>query len=93
MKLNNLLHAFLIKPCARIVNKLYAEYEARKLVKANAFLTGLSISKFAGLLGGLAPIESSTELDKELQKDQLLKSDVELIVRQVIYHTSVYYPE
>ena len=74
---------------AKVLNKLYAEYEARRLEKANQFLTeNLAISTFADLLGGLDAIESSTELDKELQKDWML-SDIESIVKQM---TPAYLP-
>ena len=35
------------------------------------------------MLGALDAIENSIELDKELQKDRMLKSDIESIVKQV----------
>ena len=55
----------------------------------------MAISKFADLLGGLDAIESSTELDKELQKDRLLKSDIEslLDMRHCTYHASAFCQE
>ena len=40
----------------------------------------MAIRKFADLLGGLAAIECSTELDKELQNDRILKSDIESLL-------------
>ena len=35
------------------------------------------------LLGGLDAIENSTEFEKELQKDRMLKSDIESIVKRL----------
>ena len=60
-----------------VVDKIYDEYEDRRLEKANQFLTNLFISRFADLLGavgGLNAIESSKTLNDDLQKDRLLKS-------------------
>ena len=48
--------------------------------KANEFITDSLISKFAKTLGGLNAIESSEELTKELEKDELLRKDVYRIV-------------
>ena len=50
----------------QVLNTIYAEYEGKRLERANQFLTDLAISKFTNLLGGLGAFESSTELDKEL---------------------------
>ena len=69
---------------SKVLNKLYAEYEAKRIEKENQFLTDLAISRFAVILGGRDAIESSTEFNKELQSDRLLKSDVKSIVRQVM---------
>ena len=58
-----------------VVDKIYDEYEDRRLEKANQFLTNLFISRFADLLGavgGLNAIESSKTLNDDLQKDRLL---------------------
>lgn len=71
-----------------VVDKIYDEYEDRRLEKANQFLTNLFISRFADLLGavgGLNAIESSKTLNDDLQKDRLLKSDVGSIVRSTGY--------
>ena len=38
--------------------------------KANKFLSGLLISKFANTLGGLDAIESPEKLTNELRKDE-----------------------
>ena len=57
---------FLRKSSAGVINKLHAEYEARRLEKVNAFLKDLAIDKFAGLLGGLDAISDAKELDDEL---------------------------
>ena len=51
--------------------------------KANIFLTDLLISKLADLLGGLEAIESADELEKDLEKDKLLKRDVKLLGERV----------
>ena len=59
------------KASEKIINKIYAEYEAKQTEKANCFITDAIICRFAGLLGGLNAIESSDELEKELQNDKL----------------------
>ena len=67
------------KASGKVILRIYAEYEMKEAEKANAFLTGLLISKFSDL-GGLEAIESSDELEKDLSKDKLLGRDVKNIV-------------
>jgi hypothetical protein len=43
---------FIRKANTKVVEKLYSEYESQRLTKANEFMTGLIISKFASILGG-----------------------------------------
>lgn len=57
---------YLIKATAKVLNKLYADYEDRSLENDNQFLTDIAISWFADILGGLDAIESSEALNKEL---------------------------
>ena len=71
------------KSSDKVILKIYAEYEVKQAEKANAFLTDLLISKFADLLGGLEAIESSEELEKELEKDKLLKRDLKSVVEKL----------
>ena len=66
----------------KVADKIYAEYEDRRLQKVNVFLTDLVRSRFSDILSGLDAIESSEALNNELQKDRLLKSDIGTIVRQ-----------
>ena len=51
--------------------------------KANEFITDQLISKFADALGGLDAIEKPEVLSEELQKDDLLKSDVIKVVEKI----------
>ena len=67
----------------KVADKIYAEYEDRRLQKVNVFLTDLVRSRFSDILSGLDAIESSEALNNELQKDRLLKSDIGTIVRQL----------
>lgn len=71
------------KASAKVIERLYAELEAKRLERANAFLTDMLLSKYADLLGGLDAIESSEELAKDLQRDALLKRDVNSLVRYI----------
>ena len=68
---------------SKVIDKIYAGYEAQRLEKANQFLRDLAISRFADILGGLDAIESSESLNEELQKYRLLKSDIEIVVRRL----------
>ena len=71
---------YIKKASKKAIDKLYTEYERKRMRKANEFITDSIISKFAGVLGGLDAIESPEELFKELGKDELLKRDVYHIV-------------
>ena len=75
---------YLRKASEKAINKIYKQVEAKRLEKANDFVTDILISRFAGMLGGFDAIESSAELDKELQRDKLLKRDVQRIVGSVL---------
>ena len=59
--------AYIKKASQKVINKLYTEYERKRMQKANEFLTDLMISKFAHTLGGLDAIESPEALTKELK--------------------------
>ena len=72
-----------IKASQKVINKLYTEYERKRMQKVNEFLTDLLISKFANTLGGLDAIESPEELTKDLNKDELLKRDVHSLVERI----------
>lgn len=74
---------YLKKASAKVINKLYQDFESKRLEKANSFLTDMLISKFASVLGGLDAIASEEELNSDLQKDKLLKRDVESLVSTV----------
>ena len=67
----------------KVIQKIYSEYEVKQAERANEFLTDLLISKFADILGGLEAIESSEELEKELEKDKLLKRDLKSVVEKL----------
>ena len=75
--------AYIKKASQKVINKLYTEYERKRMQKANEFLTDLLISKFANTLGGLDAIESPEELTNELKKDELLKRDVHSLVERI----------
>ena len=75
--------AYIKKASQKVINKLYTEYERKRMQKANEFLTDLLISRFANTLGGLGAIESPEELTKELNKDELLKRDVHSLVERI----------
>ena len=74
--------AYIKKASQKVINKLYNEYERKRMPKANEFLTDLLISKFANTLG-LEAIESPKELTKDLEKDELLKRDVHSLVERI----------
>ena len=71
------------KASEKVIRKLYSVYELKQAEKANCFLTDVLISKFSDLLGGLDAIESSEELDEELENDQLLRRDVKKLVQRI----------
>ena len=54
------------KASHKVINKLYTEYERKRMQRANEFITDILISKFADTLGGLDAIESPEELKKEM---------------------------
>ena len=68
---------YINKALSKIVEKLYKEVESRQLQKANESLTDMLISWFSSTLGGLDAIKSPEEMEKELQRDKLLKADDE----------------
>ena len=65
--------AYIKKASDKVIDKLYTEYERKRMQKANEFLTDMLISKFRNTLGGLDAIESPDELSNDLKKDELLK--------------------
>ena len=75
--------AYIKKASQKVINKLYTEYERKRMQKANVFLTDLLISKFANTLGGLDAIESLEELTNDLKTDELLKRDVHSLVERI----------
>ena len=74
---------YIKKASVKVVDKIYDEYDARRLEKSKQFLTDLVISRFADILRGLNAIEYSEALNDDLQKDRLLKSNLWSIVRQL----------
>ena len=50
--------AYIKKASKKVIDKLYEEYERKRMSKANEFITEHLISKFAETLGGLNAIES-----------------------------------
>ena len=76
--------AYTKKASQKVKNKLYTEYERKRIQKANEFLTDLLISKFSNILGGLDAIESPEELTKYLKKDEKLKRDVHSLDERII---------
>ena len=74
---------YIKKASQKVINKLYTEYERKRMQKANEFLADLLISKFSNTLGGLEAIESPDELTNELKKDELLKRDIYSLVEKV----------
>ena len=75
--------AYIKKASHKVINKLYIEYERKRMQRANEFITDLLISKFANTLGGLDATESLEELTNELKKDKLLKRDVYSLVEKI----------
>ena len=71
---------YLKKASAKVVEKIHKQVERKRLEKASAFITDMLLSRFADMLGGLDAVASSEELNNDLQKDGLLKRDVEKIV-------------
>ena len=74
---------YIKKASQKVINKLYTEYERKRMQKANEFLTDLLISRFTNTLGGLDAIESPEELTKELNEDELLKRDIHSLVERI----------
>ena len=74
---------YIKKASKKMIDKLYLEYERKRIQKANEFLTDLLISKFASTLGGLDAIEKPESLTNELKKDKLLKRDVYSLVESI----------
>ena len=72
--------AYIKKASQKVIDKLYFEYERKRMRKANGFLTDLIISKFSSTLGGLDAINSVENLEDELKKDDLLQRDVDNLV-------------
>ena len=75
--------SYIKKASHKVINKLYTEYVCKRMQKANVFLTDMVISKFCSTLGGFEAIESPKELYKELDKDELLKRDVNSIIEKI----------
>ena len=67
----------------KVIEKMYAEEEAKRRRRADEFLTDFAISKLADLLGGLNAVEAPEELSDELKRDDLLRRDVMGLVRWV----------
>ena len=75
--------AYIKKASTKIIEKLYIEYERKRMVRANEFLTDVVISKFSDVLGGFDAIEDSEVLTNDLKKDELLKRDVYSLVEKL----------
>ena len=71
------------KASNKIIEKYYNEYERKRMQKANEFITDQLISCFADALDGFDAIENPEVLSEELQKDDLLKSDVIKVVERI----------
>lgn len=71
---------YLQKASAKDLEKIHKKMKDKRLEKANAFITDMLLSRFADTLDGLDAIASSEELNNDLQKDKLLKRDIENIV-------------
>jgi hypothetical protein len=74
---------FIRKANKSVVDKLYDEYENKRMSCASDFISTLIISKFATVLGSLNAVESSEKLSEELLSDKLLKDDVACLTRSV----------
>lgn len=53
----------------KYINKMYKEYEHKRMQKANEFLTNLLMSKFSNAMGGLDAIQDPKQLEEDLKKD------------------------
>ena len=60
---------YIEKASSKVLNKLYCQYEQKRLEKANKFITDILISKLSGLLAGLDAIDSVEKKDKHLRRD------------------------
>lgn len=72
--------SYIAKASAKVINKVYAEWEEKTMERATHFLCDQLISKFRSVLGGLDAIEKLEEMEKELKNDPLLREDVERVV-------------
>ena len=70
---------YLKKASARVIEKIHKQVERDKLQKASDIITDTLLSTFASMLGSMDAVESSDDLNDDLQKDGLLKRDVERI--------------
>ena len=59
--------SYIQKASQKVINKIYSEYERKRLENANEFFTHLLISKFSSTLGGLDAIDSPEILASELK--------------------------
>ena len=75
--------SYIKKASQKVIDKLYTEYERRRMQKVNGFLSDLLISKFSALLGGFDAIEDPELLSDDLKKDDLLKRDVYSLVETI----------
>ena len=75
--------AHIKKASKKVIDKLYEEYERKRMRRANEFITEHLITKFAETLGGLDAIELPGELSEELRKDELLRRDVYSVVEKL----------
>ena len=70
---------YLKKASARVIEKIHKQVERNRLQKTSAIITDTLLSTFASMLGGMDAVASSDDLNDDLQKDGLLKRDVERI--------------
>ena len=75
--------AYIKKASHKVINKLYTEYERKRILKANVFLIDLLISKFSNALGGFDAIESPDVLENELKKGEFLKKNVQSLIKKI----------
>ena len=75
--------SYIKKASQKVIDRLYEDYERRRMQRANEFLTDQLISRFSSILGGLDAIESPESLSDELRKGELLKRDVYNLVESL----------